>query len=112
MVVTTSTLLRYPTVNVLWIVHDLTVRTRGVGGKFVAGIDGMLNGEVTNQSSEAEKAWQESLQRMIDKAKAMRANAAITADFETSDILQGTATLFWLMALQFSLSQPETQNNT
>ncbi len=60
----------------------------------MAGIEGMFGGEVTSYSSEAEKARKESLQRLIDKAKAMGANAVIAADFETSDILQGTATLF------------------
>ena len=94
MVVTTPTLPGYNVVKVLGIVTGLTVRTRGVGGKFVAGIEGMFGGEVTSYSSEAEKARRESLQRLIDKAKAAGANAVIGADFETSDILQGTATLF------------------
>jgi uncharacterized protein YbjQ (UPF0145 family) len=94
MVVTTPTLSGYSVVKVLGVVTGLTVRTRGVGGKFVAGIEGMFGGEVTSYSSEAEKARKESLQRLIDKAKAMGANAVIGADFETSDILQGTATLF------------------
>jgi uncharacterized protein YbjQ (UPF0145 family) len=94
MIVTTPTLPGYRVVKVLGVVHGLTVRTRGVGGKFVAGIEGMFGGEVTTYSSEAEKARKESLQRLLDKAKAMGANAVIAADFETSDILQGTATLF------------------
>lgn len=94
MVVTTPTLPGYRVVKVLGVVTGLTVRTRGVGGKFVAGIEGMFGGEVTSYSSEAEKARRESLHRLIDKAKAIRANAIIAADFETSDILQGTATLF------------------
>jgi uncharacterized protein YbjQ (UPF0145 family) len=54
----------------------------------------MFGGEVTSYSSEAEKARKESLKRLIDKAERMGANAVIAADFETSDILQGTATLF------------------
>jgi uncharacterized protein YbjQ (UPF0145 family) len=93
-VVTTPTLPGYRIVKVLGVVHGLTVRTRGVGGKFVAGIEGMFGGEVTAYSSEAEKARSESLQRLIDKAMKMGANAVIGADFETSDILRGTATLF------------------
>jgi|SRR3972149_6592978 len=93
-VVTTPTLPGYRIVKVLGAVHGLTVRTRGVGGKFVAGIEGMFGGEVTTYSSEAEKARRESLQRLVDKAMGMGANAVIGADFETSDILQGTATLF------------------
>jgi uncharacterized protein YbjQ (UPF0145 family) len=93
-VVTTPTLPGYRIVKVLGAVHGLTVRTRGVGGKFVAGIEGMFGGEVTTYSSEAEKARRESMQRLIDNATGMGANAVIGTDFETSDILQGTATLF------------------
>ena len=94
MVVTTPTLPGYRVVKVLGVVHGLTVRTRGVGGKFVAGIEGMFGGEVTTYSSEAEKARRESLERLITTAMRIGANAIISADFETSDILQGMATLF------------------
>jgi uncharacterized protein YbjQ (UPF0145 family) len=94
LVVTTPTVPGYQIIKVLGAVHGLTVRTRGVGGKFAAGIEGMFGGEVTTYSSEAEKARRESLQRLIDNAVAMGANAVAAADFETSDILQGMATLF------------------
>ena len=94
LVVTTPTVPGYQIVKVLGAVHGLTVRTRGVGGKFAAGIEGMFGGEVTTYSSEAEKARRESLQRLMDNAAAMGANAVAAAYFETSDILQGMATLF------------------
>lgn len=93
-VVTTPTVPGYKVVKVLEPVHGLTVRTRGVGGKLVAGIQGIFGGEVTSYTSECEKARRESLDRMIENAKKIGANAIIGADFETSDILQGTATVF------------------
>lgn len=94
LVVTIPTVPGYDVVKVLGPVHGLTVRTRGVGGKILAGIEGMFGGEVTSYSSEVEKARRESLNRLIEKASKMGANAVIGADFETSDILQGTATVF------------------
>jgi uncharacterized protein YbjQ (UPF0145 family) len=93
-VVTTPELPGYEIVKILGTVHGLTVRTRGVGGKFVAGIEGIFGGEVTSYTSECEKARNESLNRLIENARKMGANAIIGVDFETSDILQGTATLF------------------
>jgi len=93
-VVTTPTVPGYRIVKVLGAVHGITVRTRGVGGKIVAGIEGIFGGEVTSYTSEAEKARRDSLERLIEKATRMGANAIVGADFETSDILQGTATLF------------------
>ena len=93
-VVTTSTIPGYEITQALGTVHGITVRTRGVGGKIMAGIEGMFGGEVTSYSSEAEKARKESMQRLIENAKTIGANAVIRTDFETSDILNGTATIF------------------
>ena len=59
-VVTTPDLPGYDIVKVLGTVHGLTVRTRGIGGKFVAGIEGIFGGEVTAYTSECEKARRES----------------------------------------------------
>ena len=93
-IVTTPTVPGYEVAKVLGPVHGLTVRTRGVGGKIVAGIEGIFGGEVTAYTSECEKARKESIQRLTEHAKKMGANAVIGTDFETSDILQGTATVF------------------
>ncbi len=94
LVVTTPTVPGYEIVKVLGAVSGITVRTRGVGGKIVAGIEGIFGGEVTTYTSECEKARRESLQRLVENAQKMGANAIVGADFETSDILQGTATTF------------------
>lgn len=93
-VVTTPTVPGYEIVKVLGTVHGLTVRTRGVGGKIVAGIQGMFGGEVSSYSSECEKARKESVDRLVENAGKMGANAIVGTDFETSDILRGTATIF------------------
>ncbi len=93
-VVTTSTIPGFEIVKALGTVHGITVRTRGVGGKIMAGIEGMFGGEVTSYSSEAEKARKESVERLIENAKSAGANAVVRTDFETSDILNGTATIF------------------
>lgn len=94
MVVTMSTIPGFEIVKALGTVHGMTVRTRGVGGKIMAGIEGMFGGEVTSYSSEAEKARKESMERLIDNAKSIGADAIVRTDFETSDILNGTATIF------------------
>ncbi|MEM1563804.1 MAG: YbjQ family protein [Candidatus Bathyarchaeia archaeon] len=93
-VVTTPNLPGYEIVKILGPVHGITVRTRGMGGKIVASIEGLFGGEVTAYTSECEKARQESLQRLIENARKIGANAVIGTNFETSDILQGTATVF------------------
>ena len=94
LVVTISAIPGYEIEKVLGMVHGMTIRTRGVGGKIIAGIEGMFGGEVKSYSSEAEKARKESMERLIENAKSIGANAIVRTDFETSDILNGTATIF------------------
>lgn len=93
-VVTTPTVVGYNIVKVLGTSHGITVRTRGVGGNIVAGIEGIFGCEVTSYTSEAEKTRRDSSRRLIENAAKTGANAIVGADFETSDILQGIATLF------------------
>jgi len=80
-VVTTPTLPGYEVVKVLGTIHGLTVRTRGVGGKFVAGIEGIFGGEVTAYTSECEKARRESLERLVENARRIGANAVFELGF-------------------------------
>jgi uncharacterized protein YbjQ (UPF0145 family) len=72
----------------------LTVRTRGVGGKLSATLSGIVGGEVGSYTEECERSRLEALSRLEANAHRMGANAVIGADFETSDILAGTATVF------------------
>lgn len=109
LVVTTPTVAGYEVVKALGPVHGLTVRTRGVGGKIMAGIEGIFGGEVTSYSSEIEKARQESLNRLVEKASKIRANALVGTDFETSDILQGTATVFSVYGTAVIIRQVEKE---
>lgn len=94
MVVTLPHLPGYRVVRIIGVVHGLTVRTRGVGGKISASISGILGGEVHSYTEECERSRAESLMRLKENAQRMGANAVIGADFETSDILAGTATVF------------------
>ncbi|MEW6722516.1 MAG: heavy metal-binding domain-containing protein, partial [Candidatus Micrarchaeota archaeon] len=65
-------------------------RSRGVGGKFIAGIESMFGGEITAFTSEVEKAREEALERLKGQAKAMGADAVIRTDFETTEIYYTT----------------------
>ena len=70
----------------LGVVTGLTPRTRGVGGKIIAGIQSMIGGEVTAFTTELEKARVESIERVKSKALQLGANAIVGLDLETSDL--------------------------
>ena len=85
-VTTTPTVPGYKIKKVLGVVTGLTPRTRGVLGKFVAGIQSLVGGEVTAFTTELEKARAETIERVKSKAVALGANAIIGLDLETSDL--------------------------
>ncbi len=88
MLTTTPTLPGYRVKKVLGIVHGMTARTRGVGGRFVASIQTFLGGEVSAFTRELQKAKKEALERMIEEAEKMGANAVIGIDFETTEVFE------------------------
>ncbi len=94
MVVTTPSIQGYRIVRVIGPVYGMTIRSRGVGGKFVAGIQSIFGGEITSYVSELENARRESLQRLMENTRKIGGNAVLNTDFETSDILQSTAIAF------------------
>lgn len=72
-------------------VYGLTVRSRGVGGQVGAGIRSMFGGEIKEYVTMMEESRDEALVRAMDHAKAMGANAIISARYdsnEISDIMQ------------------------
>jgi uncharacterized protein YbjQ (UPF0145 family) len=95
LMVTTPTMAGYRIKKVLGLVTGLTPRTRGVLGKFIAGFESMIGGEVTAFTSEVEKARWEAIERAKNRAIALGANAIIGMDVETSDMgLQSGIVLF------------------
>jgi uncharacterized protein YbjQ (UPF0145 family) len=88
-VVTTPTVPGYKIKEVKGIVMGLTPRTRGVGGKVIAGIQSIFGGEVSVFTSEMEKARIEAIKRMKEEARKLGANAIVGVDIETSEVFQG-----------------------
>jgi uncharacterized protein YbjQ (UPF0145 family) len=86
---TTPSIPGYNIKEVKGIVMGLVPRTRGIGGKFIASIESLFGGEVKAFTSEMEKARKEAIERMVENAKKMGANAVIGVDFETSEVFQG-----------------------
>ena len=88
-VATTPNVPGYRVTKVFGVVTGITARTRGIGGRILAGIQTALGGEIEAFTSEMEKARREALQRAVEKASKIGANALIGLDFETSDIFNG-----------------------
>jgi len=68
-----------------------TVMARGVGRDFLAGLKGLVGGEISEYKELLEQARERALQELREKAREMGANAVICVRFETSDIAQAMA---------------------
>jgi uncharacterized protein YbjQ (UPF0145 family) len=109
-VATMPTLPGYKVKRVIGIVSGITPRTRGIMGKFIAGIESMIGGEVTAFSYEIEKARAEAVDRLRSKAAAMGANAVLSVDIETSDMGYQMGILVFSATGTAVVVEPETQS--
>ena len=76
------------------VVYGSTVRSKHVGRDFMAGLKNIVGGELKGYTELLEESRQEAMDRMIQKAQAMGANAVVGIRFSTSNIAQGASELF------------------
>ncbi len=73
------------------IVRGNTVRARNLGKDIVAAFKNMLGGEIEEYTKLMAESREQAIDRMIEEAKAVGANAIIDVDFSTSYIMQNAA---------------------
>ena len=77
----------------LGLVRGSTVRSRHIGRDIMAGFRNIVGGEVVEYTKLLAEAREQSIQRMVDSAESMGANAIVGARFITSAVAQGAAEL-------------------
>jgi len=75
--------------EVLGVIYGSSTRTRGMGGRFVSGIQAMTGGKGTAYATEIEKARKEAIEDLKAEARSLGANGVLAIDFETAEILEG-----------------------
>lgn len=78
----------YKVDRVLGVVYGITVRSRGIGGNFVAGLRTLKGGEIKEYTSLAQIARQEALDRLSENAAKMGANAVVSVMFDSTELAQ------------------------
>ncbi len=92
MIITTTDAIPGATIEeTLGLVRGSTVRARHVGRDIMAGLRNIVGGEVTEYTKLMAEAREQSIQRMIDSAEAMGANAIVGTRFITAAVAQGAA---------------------
>jgi len=64
----------------------VTVRSRGLGGRFLAGLRSIIGGEITEFTELAEQVRRQAMERMIKHAKELGANAVISFRLDSNEI--------------------------
>jgi uncharacterized protein YbjQ (UPF0145 family) len=76
------------------VVTGSTVRAKHIGRDIAAGLKNLVGGELRGYTELLSESRQEAVNRMIQEAQAMGANAVVNVRFSTSSIAQGAAELF------------------
>lgn len=78
----------------LGLVQGSTVRAKHVGRDIMAGLKNIVGGELKGYTELLNDARNQALERMLEQAAQLGANAVINVRFTTSSISQGAAELF------------------
>jgi uncharacterized protein YbjQ (UPF0145 family) len=78
-------------VKTVGLVKGSTIRARHLGKDIMAGLRGVVGGEVTEYTKMMAEAREEAIQRMVEDADWQGANAIIGVRFTTSMIMQNAA---------------------
>ena len=66
----------------------VVVRSRGLGGNIMAGLRSIVGGEIAEYTQMIEEARRHAIDRMVQNATAMGANAVVMMRFDSSEIGQ------------------------
>lgn len=88
LVVTTEHVPGYRVEKVLGQAFGVIVRSRGIGGNFVAGLRSIVGGEINEYTEMLEDARKDAIDRLVKNAHAMGANAVVMMRFDSSEIGQ------------------------
>ncbi len=88
LVVTTPTIAGSRIREVKGQVFGLVVRSRGLGGNIMAGLRSLGGGEITEYTEMLEEARRHALDRLVQNAQSMGANAVLSMRFDSSELGQ------------------------
>ena len=73
------------------LVKGSTIRARHMGRDIMAGLRGIVGGEITEYTKMMAEAREQAMQRMIEDAESQGANAVVGMRFGTSMVMQNAA---------------------
>lgn len=90
-ITTTETLPGKQVTQVLGIARGSTVRARNIGRDFFAGLKNIVGGEIEEYTKLQAESREQAMERMVQDAERLGADAIINVRLTTAMIMQGTA---------------------
>lgn len=87
-VVTTENIANHRVRETLGQCFGVVVRSRGIGGNFMAGLRSIVGGEIKEYTTMLEEARRHAIDRLVANATLMGANAVTMLRFDSSEIGQ------------------------
>ncbi len=92
MIITTSAQIEgKKIVKTIGLVKGSTIRARHLGRDIMAGLRGMVGGEITEYTKMMAEAREQAIQRMVEDAEKQGANAIVSMRFTTSMVMQSAS---------------------
>jgi uncharacterized protein YbjQ (UPF0145 family) len=92
MIITTSGQVEGKTIaRTVGLVKGSTIRARHLGRDVMAGLRGLVGGEISEYTKMMAEAREEAIQRMVEDAEKKGANAIVSMRFGTSMVMQNAA---------------------
>ncbi|MGH7032909.1 MAG: YbjQ family protein, partial [Stellaceae bacterium] len=88
LVATTENVAGHRIVETIGQCFGVVVRSRGLGGNIMAGLRSLAGGEITEYTVMIEEARRHAIDRLVQNATAMGANAVVMMRFDSSEIGQ------------------------
>ncbi len=90
-IVTSSNIVGKEITKTYGVVRGNTVRARHLGKDIVAGLKTLVGGEIQEYTKLMAESREQSIDRMVEEAKALGANAIVDTRFATSYIMSNVA---------------------
>ena len=90
-IATTETVSGREIEETLGVARGNTVRARNIGTDILAGLRNLVGGEVGEYTKLIAESREQALDRMIDNARSLGADAVVSVRFTTSMVTQGAA---------------------
>jgi len=91
--VTTDTVPGKHITKVLGLVKGNTIRARNIGRDIMAGFKNMVGGEITDYTKLMAESREQALDRLMEEAEILGANAVVGLRFTTTSVMQSAAEL-------------------